>query len=108
MIAEPDPSDIPDHRAKVAPRTGRLFRKYVALFVAVVCVALATNGLFDIWFSYKTQRELLTLIQRAKAESAAFKISQFIKEIEGQVAWSTHLPWSADTMEEWRFDANRM
>src|SRR5262249_16847978 len=94
MIAEPYSSDMPGHRAGPAPGTGRLFRKYVALFVAVVCVALATNGLFDIWFSYKAQKELLTLIQRAKAESAAFKIGQFIKEIEGQVAWSTHLPWS--------------
>ena len=26
----------------------RLFRKYIALFVAVVCVALVANGLFDI------------------------------------------------------------
>ena len=31
----------------------RLFRKYVGLFVAVVCVALLTNGLFEIWFSYR-------------------------------------------------------
>ena len=31
----------------------RLFRKYVALFVAVVCVALLTNGLSEIWFSYQ-------------------------------------------------------
>jgi hypothetical protein len=29
---------------------GPLFRKYVALFVAVVCVALITNGAFEVWF----------------------------------------------------------
>ena len=27
---------------------GPLFRKYVALFLAVVCVALLSNGLFEI------------------------------------------------------------
>ena len=37
-----------------APREarGRLFRKYVALFVAVISVALIANGLFQIWFDY--------------------------------------------------------
>ncbi len=42
--------DVPD-RAR-----GRLFRKYVALFVAVVSVALIANGLLDIWFSYREQQ----------------------------------------------------
>ena len=32
---------------------GALFRKYVALFLAVVCVALLSNGLFEIYFSYR-------------------------------------------------------
>ena len=34
----------------------RLFRKYVALFVAVVCVALLTNGAFEIWFPIRSTR----------------------------------------------------
>jgi len=36
-----------------APRKvrSRLFLKYAGLFVAVVCVALLTNGLFEIWVS---------------------------------------------------------
>src|SRR5882672_4519039 len=94
----------------VAPITarGRLFRKYVALFVAVVSLALVTNGLFDIWFSYQEQRALLIRIQRGEAEAAAAKISQLFKEIEGQMAWATRLPWSADTIEEWRFDVVRL
>jgi hypothetical protein len=32
---------------------GPLFRKYVGLFLAVVCVALLSNGLFEIVFSYR-------------------------------------------------------
>ena len=72
----------------------RLFRKYVALFVAVVCVALVTNGMFDIWFSYREQKALLIRIQHEQAEATAGRITQFIKEIEGQMAWATQLPWS--------------
>jgi hypothetical protein len=48
-----------------APRVrGRLFRKYVALFVAVVSVALLANGLFEIWFSYREHQDALVRIQR--------------------------------------------
>jgi signal transduction histidine kinase/ActR/RegA family two-component response regulator len=90
------------------PPRRRLFRKYVGLFVAVVCAALVTNGLLDIWFSFHEQNALLMRIQQEQAKSAAVRISQFIKEIEGQLAWATQLPWSADTLDEWRFDAVRL
>jgi len=55
---------------------GRLFRKYVGLFMAVVCVALLTNGLPEIWFSYQEHKASLVRIQREQAEAAAAKISQ--------------------------------
>src|SRR5580700_6754869 len=87
---------------------GRLFRKYVALFVAVVCVALITNGLFDIWFSFRAQNELLVRIERGQAEAAAAEISQFTKEIEGQMAWATQLPWDEDSLDEWRLNTVRL
>lgn len=89
-------------------RRGRLFRKYAAMFVAVMSLALAINGLSDIWFSYKEQRALLIRIQRGQAEAAAEKITQFLMEIEGQLAWATQLPWSLRTVDEWRFDAVRL
>ncbi len=90
------------------PRRGRLFRKYAATFVAVVCLALVVNGLSDIWFSYREQKTLLTRIQRGQAEAAAEKITQFLREIEAQLAWATQLPWSTRTLDEWRFDAIRL
>ncbi|MBX9824149.1 MAG: GAF domain-containing protein [Xanthobacteraceae bacterium] len=86
----------------------RLFRKYVALFMAVVCVALLTNGLFEIWFSYQENKQALTRIQREQAEAAAGKIGQFIKDIEGQIGWTTQLPWTASALEQRRFDALRL
>jgi len=90
------------------PSRGQLFRKYVGLFVAVVCAALVVNGLSDIWFSFREQNVLLMRIQQEQAKSAAANISQYIKEVEGQLAWATLLPWSADTLDEWRFDAARL
>ena len=89
-------------------RRGRLFGKYAAMFVAVMSLALAINGLSDIWFSYQEQRALLIRIQRGQAEAAAEKITQFLMEIEGQLAWATQLPWSLQTVDEWRFDAVRL
>jgi signal transduction histidine kinase len=87
---------------------GRLFRKYAAAFAAVVSAALVVNGLIDIWFSYREQRDLLVRIQQGQAESSAANIGQFIKEIENQMAWATLLPWHPGTLEEWRFDAVRL
>jgi signal transduction histidine kinase/CheY-like chemotaxis protein len=94
--------------AAAPPPRGQLFRKYVGLFVTVVCAALVANGLLDIWFSYREQNVLLMRVQQEQARSAAAKINQYIKEIEGQLAWATLLPWSSDTLDEWKMDAARL
>jgi signal transduction histidine kinase len=86
----------------------RLFIKYVALFVAVVGVALLTNGIFEVFFYYREHKAALIRVQREQAEAAAAKISQFIKEIESQLGWTTQLPWSASSLENRRFDALRL
>src|SRR5262245_43803594 len=92
-----------------APKSrGRLFRKYVALILVVVCLALLANGSSEIWFSYQEHKASLIRIQREQAEAAAAKIGQFIKEIESQVGWTTQLPWSAGTIEQRRFDGLRL
>src|SRR6516225_144822 len=92
-----------------APRTRRrLFTKYVGLFVAVVCLALLSNGVFDVFFYYQEHKASLIRIQREQAEAAAAKIGQFIKEIESQLGWTTQLPWSAGSIEQRRFDALRL
>jgi cytochrome bd-type quinol oxidase subunit 1 len=86
----------------------RLFVKYLALFVAVVSLALIANGTFDVYFAYQEQKASLVRIQREQAEAAADKIGQFVSEIESQVGWTTQLPWSASTLEQRRFDALRL
>jgi signal transduction histidine kinase len=104
--------------ANAAPATGagstgtkirsQLFAKYVALFVAVVAIALLSNGIFETFFYYREHKASLIRIQHEQAEAAAAKISQFVKEIESQLGWTTQLPWSASSLEDRRFDALRL
>src|SRR5436190_2323885 len=96
-----------DDLARLRHRGG-LFRKYVTLFVIIVCVALIVNGIFGIWLFYHEQKQSLVRLQRQQAELATVKISQFIKEIESQLWWTTQLPWSADMLDELRYDALRL
>ena len=92
-----------------APRLrGRLLRKYVVLFVAMVCVVLLVNGLLEIWFSYQDHQSSLIRIQQEQAEAAAAKLGHFVDEIENQVGWTTQLSWTTDSLEQHRFDALRL
>ncbi|MCA1468560.1 HAMP domain-containing protein [Bradyrhizobium sp. IC3195] len=86
----------------------RLFAKYVALFVAVVAIALLANGLFEVYFYYREHKAALIRVQHEQAEAAAAKIGRFVKEIESQLGWTTQLPWSGGSIEQRRFDALRL
>jgi len=91
----------------VTQRSG-LFRKYVAMLLGVVSLALLINGASDIWFSYKEQKALLFRIQREQAKAAADKIGHFLNDIRTGLAWEAQLPWSHSTFDEWQFDAVRL
>ena len=67
------------------PARAGLFLKYVVMFAAIVILALAINGVSDIWFSYHEQQNLLFRIQREQAKSAADKIEQFLNEITTRI-----------------------
>jgi signal transduction histidine kinase len=87
---------------------GRLFSKYVALFVAVVCVALVSNGLFEIWFFYQEHKNSLIRIQSEQAHAASTKIGQFVEDIQAQLGWTVQLPWINATLEQRRIDSLRL
>jgi two-component system, NtrC family, sensor kinase len=53
-------------------------------------------------------RALQLQILRLQAEGAAEKISQFIREIENQMGWTTQLTWSASNSEQRKFDGSRL
>jgi signal transduction histidine kinase len=108
LAASPVPDAAPAAGASATKIRSRLFTKYVALFVAVVGVALLSNGIFEVFFYYREHKAALIRIQHEQAEAAAAKIGQFIKEIESQLGWTTQLPWSAGSIEPRRFDALRL
>jgi signal transduction histidine kinase/CheY-like chemotaxis protein len=94
------------HDRHMARRT--LFSKYVVLFVAVTSLSLIINSLVDIWFTVREHRAALFRIQKEQAISAASKITQFLKEIEGQLGWTTHLSWDAATADQHELDGRRL
>ena len=106
LAAPPAAEAVPAAGSQGTKIRSRLFTKYVALFVAVVAVALLSNGIFEVFFYYREHKAALIRIQHEQAEAAAAKISQFIKEIESQLGWTTQLPWSA--AQDRRFDALRL
>jgi signal transduction histidine kinase len=108
LALSPDAEAAPAAGASGTKIRSRLFTKYVALFVAVVAVALLSNGIFEVFFYYREHKAALIRIQHEQAEAAAAKIGQFIKEIESQLGWTTQLPWSAKSIEDRRFDALRL
>lgn len=87
---------------------GRLFRKYLYSIVALACAALAINTGFDVWFSYREQKQLLAATQREQAASAAIQIGQFINQIENQIRWLSRLPPELSTNEDARLNAIRL
>jgi signal transduction histidine kinase len=105
---EPAAAAFPAAKPSGPKIRSRLFTKYVALFVAVVAIALLSNGIFEVFFYYREHKAALIRIQHEQAEAAAAKISQFIKEIESQLGWTTQLPWSSGSVEQRRFDALRL
>ncbi len=70
-------------------RRRRLFWKYVFFFSLLVTVALLASGLVEIYFSYQESKEVLSALQREKAQAAAVRIEGFITEIEHQMGWVT-------------------
>ena len=87
------------------PRAG-LFLKYFAFIGLLVSVGLIASGAIGLYFSYQETRNSLVSLQREKALTAAVRIEQFLRDIEGQLGWTT-LPLvtaSANPMEHRRLD----
>jgi signal transduction histidine kinase/CheY-like chemotaxis protein len=86
---------------------GSLFRRYVVFFVAM-SAALILSGSFSVWVSYREQRMLLLDTQREQAKSAAEKISQFVSDIEHQIAWSTDFSENDASLDDRHADLVRL
>src|SRR6266478_501155 len=96
-----------DQASAQGPR-GRLFRKYVLLFIGLVSFVLLLNSALDFWFTYDENKAALFQIQQEKAGSAARRINEFVDEIEHQLGWTTAAQWAAGPLEQRRFDYVRL
>src|SRR5258705_2394149 len=70
-------------------RRAGLFQKYFAFIVLLVSVGLVASGAIGLYFSYQETRDSLVKLQREKALTASVRIEQFLREIEGQLGWTT-------------------
>jgi signal transduction histidine kinase/CheY-like chemotaxis protein len=95
-----------DVTASLRKPRGHLFRKYVVYFVVLVSAALLASGLSGMYFSYHENVAALLNLQREKATAAAYKIEQYVKEIEHQIGWTTLPQLSTDgtALDQRRFD----
>jgi len=71
------------------PRRGRLFRKYVVVFLLLVGGVLLASSAVDLYFSYQETKAALVRIEREQAVAAAARIEQFVQDIERLVRWTT-------------------
>jgi two-component system, NtrC family, sensor kinase len=66
---------------------GRLFRRYVVIFAALVSGGLLASGLVGMYFSYQENQAAVISLQRGTAVALAASIEQFIRETEHQIGW---------------------
>jgi len=64
---------------------GRLVRHYFLISLSLISGGLITSGLVEIYFRYQESWEHLARLQHEVTAGTAFKIEQFIQEIERDV-----------------------
>lgn len=85
-----------------------LFGKLLLAFGAMVTVPFVLYSVVNLWFSYEEQRATLAQVQRGRAQAAAQQITQFVHEIQGQLAWATHISLAEGAADAHRIDALRV
>ena len=64
---------------------GRLFWKYLAVFLCLVGGVLIVSSLVELYFSYDETKRAIVGLEREKAVAAANRIEQFVLSVEGNV-----------------------
>jgi two-component system, NtrC family, sensor kinase len=87
---------------------GRVRPKFVLMITTVVCLALLSTAMFEVFFSYQDRKAALVRIQHEQAVEAASEIAEFMRSIEEQLSWTTHEPWTTSTPDRRGLDLWRM
>ena len=86
---------------------GRLFHKYVAVLI-IVCTVISAFVVFEIWAFYQDRKTSIVRIEQEQAGLAAANISDFVTEIEDQLRWTTHRPWTSPAFDQQRLELWRL
>ncbi|HEX2225956.1 MAG TPA: ATP-binding protein [Candidatus Binatia bacterium] len=70
-------------------RRGRLVRHYFLISVVLISGGLISSGLLEIYFRYQENYENLNRLQQEVAAAAAFKVRQFVRQIEAAMQTAT-------------------
>ena len=77
---------------------GRLYRKYVVYFAAMIGAVILAGAGSDLYSSYHRTRDTTIALNREKAAAAAIRIEQFMREIEQHVGWTNLLQRSSEPL----------
>jgi signal transduction histidine kinase/CheY-like chemotaxis protein len=86
-----------------------LLRRYAVFFLALVIGTLLANGAVELYFTYQEHKAALARLQQEKADSAAARIEQYIRDVERELVLLARSPWAARPMTaaERRFEYRR-
>ena len=88
----PSVAPVQDQSEQAVPEvqhSGRLVRRTFLIALALVCGGLLTSGGVELVFRYRESVEAIGALQREMAQGAAFKIQQFVQDIEQTLRAST-------------------
>lgn len=71
---------------------GRLLQRTFIIALLLVSSGLLTSGVVELFFRYRESVEGIWALQREMAQGAAFKIQQFVQDIEKTMRASTQTP----------------
>jgi signal transduction histidine kinase len=86
--------------------SGRLLRRTFVIALILVSGGLLTSGAVELLFRYRESVEAIEALQREMAQGAAFKIQQFVRDIEKTLRASTQAQEiiAAGLTEAYRFE----
>src|SRR6266545_209039 len=89
---------------------GRLLRRTFIIALVLVSGGLLTSGAVELFFRYRESVEGIEALQREMAQGAAFKIQQFVQDIDKTLRASTQTPdiVAAGLTEVYRFQLSKL
>lgn len=102
---EPSDAEEPDRQTDTPASSGRLVRRTFVISLVLVCSSLLAGGAVELYLRYRENVETVWTLQKEMAQGAAFKIQQFMQQIQKTMQLSTRTPDLVDAglTEAYRF-----